>query len=223
MANISGKLLQVADPTIGDPPEQGSVSIALCGYGSQVPRTDGGTIANLEYTITPDNPENTVWNAVVAGNDVIRPDGTYYTITYRNENGDIAQIMAFVFADGSEYDLDFTQPFDPNQPPPPLPTPILDLLQIVPYSATPEFAGDTFASWQITLEGDATATFTNLVDGNLYTIIIIQDASGAHAFYWPSNVFNATPVNPDPDGMTVQTFVAVSDSLYPIGAGTYYP
>jgi hypothetical protein len=223
MSNLSGKLLRVADQTEGFISEPGSVSIALCGYGSQVPRTNGGTIVNLEYTISPPDPLNAQWTAVVSGNDAIRPEGTYYVVTYRNANGDIAQIMAFVFADAQDYDLEFASPFDPNQPPPPIPPIITNLLLVVPYSGAPNFPGDTFTSWQITLEGDASPTFTNLVDGNLYTIIAIQDSGGEHKFDWPSNVFNATPVNPDPNSMTVQTFVAVSNDLYPIGAGTYFP
>ena len=223
MANLSGKLLRVADPTAGTPSESGSIIISLCGYGSQTPAAGGGTIVRLSYEIDPSNPSDTTWAAVVPGNDVIRPAGTYYTLTYRDSNGDIAQTQAYIFADSGSYDMDFATPFDPSLGPPPSPIPpaLLNLLEVVAYSATPVFSGAAYPSWEITLTGNASPTFSGLVDGNLYTIIVIQDGTGGHAFNWPANVHNATPINPSPNGITFQTFVAVSGALYPIGAGTY--
>lgn len=223
MAQISGKLTTIADPEVGFAPEPGSVEIALCGYGSQTPRSPGGTLARLTVTVVPEDPGDPIWQVIVSGNDVIQPAGTFYTITTKDSNGDIAQVNAYTFADGGEYDVNQLPPFDPNQPPAPIPPPITNLLLIVPYSTAPEFPGDEFTSWQITLNGDAWPTFTNLEDGNLYTIIIIQDANGNHEVTWPTNVYNTTPVNPDPDSLTIQTFVAISNELYPIGAATYYP
>lgn len=225
MATINGKLLRIADPSVGFAPEEGSVLIALRGYGSQVPGGPGGTLVNLEYTIVPPNPSNPQWTAVVPGNDVIRPAGTYYTITYRNANGDIAQTEAFIFADAATYDLDFTEPFDPSlgTGPPPTPAPPLvgNRLQVVTYVPNPQFAGNAYTTWLITLTGDASPNFNNLIDGNLYIVIVIQDGAGGHAFNWPSNVHNASYVNPTPNGETVQTFVAVSGQLYATGPATY--
>ena len=220
MPTITGTLRTILD----DEANLGSVEVALCGYGSQVPRINaaslGARITDDDVTINSDG----TFSFRVIGNDEIIPAGTYYTVTIKDENGDISQVNAYRFGSAlPNYDLNLIDPYDPNQPPPPLPPLITNLLLIVPYSYAPEFTGDVYTSWQITLAGDALPTFTDLVDGNLYTIIVIQDANGEHTFHWPANVYNATPVNPDPDGMTVQTFVAVSDALYPIGAGTYYP
>lgn len=206
--------------------DQGTAEWALCGYGSQIPRIPGQALVSL---LTQPIPANTseqdagTFSAYLYNNLLIAPSGTYYTLTVRNANGDIAQVNAYRFTAPGSFEIDGLVPYDPNQPPPGLPPLILNLLLIVPYSPNPVFPGDQYASWQITLNGDATATFTNLVDGNLYTIIIVQDATGEHNFNWPLNVYNPTLVYSNPNGMTVQTFVAVSDQLYPIGAGTYYP
>lgn len=160
---------------------------------------------------------------MVYSNDLIEPPGTYYTLTTKNGNGDILQINAYRFIGGGQFDVSTLTPYDPNQPPPALLPLVLNQLLIVPYSATPDFPGDTYTSWQITLNGDATATFSDLVDGNLYTIIVVQDATGGHNFIWPLNVYNPTGPDREANAITVQTFVAVSNLLYPIGAGTYYP
>lgn len=216
--------------TAPNPDITASIEIALCGYGSQIPRVSGEALFSSPATPIigmqngqPGEGAAGTFEVMLYSNDQIDPSGTYYTITSRNGNGDILQVNAYVFNGVGNWDLSTLTPYDPNQPPPPLPPLITNLLLIVPYSSTPDFAGDTFTSWQITLAGDATASFTNLVDGNLYTIIIIQDATGAHKFNWPLNVYNATPADAAPNAMTVQTFVAVSNLLYPIGAGTYWP
>lgn len=206
----------------------GSIEIALCGYGPYVPKVQGAegrqtlSLITQIKTVVAEGDDAGIFSTGLYSNGIIVPDGTYYTITVKDFNGDIVQCEAYVFGPGS-FDLALLKPFDPNLPPPPLPQPILNLLLVVPYTTTPDFPGDIYTSWQITLNGDAWPTFTNLVDGNLYTIIVIQDAIGERTFHWPSNVLNATLVNPSPNGMTVQTFVAMSGNLYAIGAGTYYP
>lgn len=220
MPTITGTLRTV----LNDEANLGSVEVALCGYGSQVPRINaqslGSRITDDEVAINSDG----TFEFSVIGNDEIVPLNTFYTVVIKDENGDIAQINAYRFLSGTPtYDLNLIDPYDPNQPPPPLPPIIVNQLLIVPYTTNPVFPGDQYASWQLTLYGDAWPTFTNLVDGNLYTIIIIQDANGQHTVNWPANIYNTTLINPQPNGMTVQTFVAVSNELYPIGAATYYP
>lgn len=200
----------------------GQVVIQLCGYGSQVPRVPGQS-SLVRVTDEPAITTQGYFTAWLYDNTLIAPAGTYYTVTLKNENGDITQVMAFRFTAGGYYDLSLLTPYDPNQPPPALPPLILNLLLVVAYSETPDFPGDTYTSWQITLNGDATATFSNLVDGNLYTILIAQDGVGGHNFNWPLNVYNPTGPDREANSLTVQTFVAVSNMLYPIGAGTYYP
>jgi hypothetical protein len=209
-------------------PEAGSVEVALCGYGSQVPRMNAATLG-ARVTDGMDSIAISASDGTFAfdctANDLIQPSGTYYTVTIRDSNGDIVQVNAYQFFDGDNYNLNATEPFDPSQTPPAqLPYMVLDLLETVAFDPAAIFFGDQKTSWEITLTADCTPTFTNLVEGNLYTIIIMQDGVGGHLFNWPPNVINATWVNPDPNGITIQTFVAVNETtLYAIGAGTYYP
>jgi hypothetical protein len=208
----------------GDP--QASIKFGLHGYGSQIPRVSGQALfqdASIDIKVQPEGDQAGEFELMFYSNDIISPAGTYYTLTTLNGNGDILQINAYRFVGSGQYDASLLEPYDPNQPPPALPPLILNLLLVVPYSPNPDFPGDTYTSWQITLTGDATATFSDLVDGNLYTILIAQDGVGGHNFNWPLNVYNPTGPNREAVSLTVQTFVAVSNMLYPIGAGTYYP
>lgn len=224
---IQGKLAAIVSNVAADRsnPEFGKIEVALCGYGSFIPRVPGEAhlvlLTQVELAQSgAGDPNQGAYEFTLYSNGLIQPPGTYYTFTLRDANGDIAQINAYQLEPG-EYDFTTLIPFNPNSPPAPLPQPLTDFLLVVPYSETPVFPGDTYPSWMITLWGDASATFTNLVDGNLYTIIIAQDAGGNHQFDWPDNVFNTTAINLDPNSMTIQTFVAISGELYPIGAGTF--
>jgi hypothetical protein len=204
--------------------ELGSVDIALCGYGSQAPRVPSeAMLARVMQDIQSANGEEDGTFAVwLYNNTLISPDGTYYTVTIRNANGDITQVNAYRFTAPGDYDIDGLVPYDPNQPPPPLPPIITSLLLIVPWSATPEFPGDVYTTYRITLTGDVTSsTAPDTVQGNLYTFIIVQDATGGHQFTWPTNFINASPINPAPNSITVQTFVMDLSSMDAIGAATW--
>jgi hypothetical protein len=160
----------------------------------------------------------------VVSNDEIQPAGTYYTVTLKDANGDIAQVNAYMFLGDNDYDLDDVDPFDPSQPMPPLPPLIINQLLIVPWSPTPNFPGDQYLTWAINLTGDVTSsTVSGLVAGNLYTMMILQDSIGGRQFTWAPQFLNATPVNPKPNGITIQTFVAwaTGGPLLPIGPATY--
>jgi hypothetical protein len=219
-AIVTGMLQSI----LGGHVEAGTVEVALCGYGSQVPRMNNATLGARLTDATIPVADDGTFSFGVTANELIQPAGTYYTITIRDANGDIAQVNAYRFADGQTYDLNSTEPYDPSQQPPVnLPFLILNQLLIVPYDPAAVFRGDAYTAWQITLTGDCSPSFTNLVDGNLYTVIVIQDAAGMHPFNWPANVKNAVYVNPTPYAITIQTFVADGNTLYPIGAGTYWP
>ena len=218
MATISGDAIDIFNIDAGS----GSLDVALCGYGGQVPRGPQGILPNAENSVTIDDQGQ--YSFEVAGNDIITPAGTYYTVTVRNANGDIVQVNAYVFADSQAYDLNIAIPFDPSQQPPPQIPPLINSeLLIVPYDPAAEFPGDVYTAWQITLTGDCAPTFTDLIEGNLYTVIIIQDGVGGHQWLWPANVLNATGVDQFPNSITIQTFVASAGNLYPIGPATYWP
>jgi hypothetical protein len=200
-----------------------TVDVALCNYGSQVARIPG-TALLADVTIkgvTPSTPPAT-FSFEVAGNDVIQPAGTYYTVTVRDGNGDIIQCNAYIFLDANTYNLNTEQPFDPSLPVPPLPPKIYNQLVTFPYQASVSADLSAATAFLFELAGDMTVTFTNVTPGNLYTFIVQQDATGDHKLTWANAVLNATAVNQLPNGMTIQTFVASADeNLYPVGAGTY--
>lgn len=202
----------------------GHISVQLCGYGSQVPRVNGvAMLSQVEALNFSPNPSGII-TITLFGNDEISPAGTYYTFTFMNDNGDVVQVNAYRFLSSTPtYDLTLIDPYDPNQPPPPLPPLITNQLLIVPWSEDMEFPGDVYTAFRTTLTGDVTSSSApGTVQGNLYTFIINQDATGGHAFTWPPNVVNATPINPNPNSRTVQTFVMATANLYPISAGTWY-
>lgn len=218
MAIVTGKLeaASIDDVVLG------SIDIQLCGYGSQVPRVNGESLVGRLTSSMPTDSTG-VFQFDCFGNDQISPVGTYYTITVRNENGDIAQVNAYRFLGGNTYDLTLIDPYDPNQPPPPLPPLITNQLLIVPWSNPINFPGDVYTAFKVILAGDITSsTISDTVQGNLYTFLIQQDATGNHAFTWPPNVLNPSPINPNPTGFTVQTFVMGQLELISIGPATWW-
>jgi hypothetical protein len=233
---INGKLAaivfqpQTAETPTASLPEFGTLQVALCNYGPKTP-TVGGEALMARVTVSEigvagqgsSAPEPGNFQFYLYSNQLIEPPGTYYTITTRDGNGDAVQTEAYYFEPG-EWDLSTMLPFDPGQPPPPLPPLIISQLQIVGPSPNPVFDGTNFTAFQITLPGDvAQAIFQNMIAGNLYTFIIIQDGTGNHAFGWPANAYNTTPIHQTPNTYTIQTFVAdEGGSLYAIGPGTWY-
>jgi hypothetical protein len=220
MANVTGRL----ESALNEEAVAGKVEVMLCGYGSRVPRINGEA---LVARITDDDIEidgEGEFNFTVPFNDEISPAGTYYAITIKDENGDIAQVNAYRFtSDKPSYDLNLIDPYDPNQPPPPLPPLITNQLLLVAAENGMIFPGDTYTAFKTTLSGDVDFfTVEDMIPGNLYTFIIVQDATGNWLFVWPANVHNAVPVDPEPNSTTIQTFVAdETGQLWAIGPGTW--
>ena len=222
MATVTGKL----ESSVNGALVEGQVTVMLCGYGSRVPRVNGvALVARIEDKTIQVAADGT-FTFTCFFNDQVSPAGTYYAVTVKDENGDIAQVNAYRFtSDTSNYDLNLIDPYDPNLPPPPLPPPITNLLLILAAAANMVFDGSLSTAFKTTLGGNVTApVFENMAPGNLYTFIIVQDATGGYQFIWPANVRNATLVDPTPGSTTIQTFVADEfGDLYSIAAGTYYP
>lgn len=227
--HLFGKLDTIISPTAGvSVPELGSIEIALCGYGSQVPRIPSeAAFARLTQPldVTTGTTGQGTFAAYLYNNLLIVPEGTFYTITVKNANGDIAQVNAYRFTAAGDYDLDTIIPYDPNQPPPPLPPLITNMLLILGAADNMVFDGSIYTAFKTTLPGSVTQPkFQNMVPGNLYTFIIVQDGVGNHDFDWAANVKNPVYVDHAPNSTTVQTFVADDlGELLAIGPGTYYP
>src|SRR5947209_1104589 len=179
MATFTGTLHTV----IGNSVEQGSVEVALCGYGSSVPRANAQALFG-EVTSKPADivvAADGTFTGTVAGNDTIVPAGTYYTITIKDENGDIVQVNAYRFLGNTTSDLNVVDSYDPNQPPPPLPPLVTNQLLIIPASNAMAFDGTAYTAFKTTLTANVLApTIANMLPGNLYTFIIVQDSAGTH-------------------------------------------
>ena len=224
MVTVGGTIITID----GNRDPAATIEFTLCGYGSQNPHAVGtgqsvGTLTGVKAEA--DVAEGTaIFTIQLIGNDLIYPPGTYYTATTRDSNGDVLQCNAYRFEDGQTYDLDYLPPIDPNLPPYPIPPPLSDQIIIVPSGPAPVFDGSVFTAWQFVLTEDATAaTVTGCVPGNLYTFLILQDATGGHKFTWPSNVGNATLIDPAPSSRTIQTFIAdANGNLVAVAPGTYW-
>lgn len=67
----------------------------------------------------------------------------------------------------------------------------------VPYSAYPSFDLGKASTHHIVLTGDVTApTFSNPRDGQLYIVVIEQDAVGGRTFTFPASFVLADNINP---------------------------
>jgi hypothetical protein len=220
MATVTGDISTIV---LDEDYPSAQVSLELCGYGSQIPRVNGIALIGQLKQMNIELDANGNFTIQVQGNDLISPAGTYYVLTVANSNGDVVQVNAYRFlSDGTSYDLNLLEPYDPNQPPPPLPPLITNLLLVVPWNSEMEFPGDVYTSFRTTLTGDVTSITTpDTVQGNLYTFIIQQDATGGHAFPWSADFLNPSPINPNPNGLTVQTFVMGTANLIAISAATW--
>jgi hypothetical protein len=205
-----------------------TLDVALCNYGAQVARITSGEDSQgllADVTMKHFTPDTTTAKFTIdlTGNDAIQPANTYYTFTVKDGNGDTIQVNAYVFLDSQTYDLNTTQPFDPALPLMPLPPLIVDEILPIPATDLMTFDGSIFTTFKTILHSDVLhATWTNMIPGNLYTFIIVQDATGGWQFTWGTTVHNGTMIKHDPDAQTIQTFVADTDGqLYAISGGAY--
>jgi hypothetical protein len=223
MPTVTGNL----ESAINDTKVQGRVSVMLCGYGSRVPRDNGvALVARISDDAISIDPITGRFSFSVPGNDEIVPAGTYYAVTIRDENGDTAQVNAYRFTSNiPTWDLNTIDPFDPNLPPPPLPVPLVNELLVVPAADGMVFDGSQYPTFLVTLPSNVSSSeIENMMPGNLYTFIIIQDGTGGWTFAWPPDVFNATKIDARANIKTIQTFVADENGqLYAIAPGTVMP
>jgi len=219
MVTVTGKLESAANGSA----VVGGIEVMLCGYGSRVPRVNNkALVARIQDSSIVVQADGS-FTFTVDPNDTISPVGTYYTVTVKDDNGDVAQINAYRFLSiPASYDLNLIEPYDPILPPPPLPPLITNLLLFVPPSVVMVFSGALFTAFTTTILGDITSpSITGMVPGNLYTFIL-KMGPASHTFLWPSDVHNAALVDPAPNSTTIQTFVADENGdLWAIGPATY--
>lgn len=216
------ELLDFSGNEVGSVGDPAYVRVALCGFGPYLPRVAGTAMIGLVASWPGDIPYTGAPISVpLWGNDVITPVGTYYAISILDSNKNVIQTGAYVFTGIGTYNLNSISPTFPSYL-----ASVMGSLVTVPYSATPTFDTtlvDGPLVFDLTLTGDVTAPIlVTPFAGQLVTFVISQDATGSHAFVWPSNVNNPGVINPAANSVTTQTFIARSNGqLYPIGPQTY--
>jgi hypothetical protein len=205
-----------------------TLDVALCNYGAQVARITGGADDPgllADVTLKQFAPDSTTGKFTIdlTGNDVIEPAGTYYTFTVKDGNGDTIQVNAYAFVDSQDYDANTIQPFDPALPLMPLPPLLVNEMLTVAATDLMTFDGTDYTTFKTTLHSDVLhATWANMIPGNLYTFIILEDGTGGWQFNWGATVHNGTMIAHTANAQTVQTFVAdVDGQLYAISGGAY--
>jgi hypothetical protein len=88
----------------------------------------------------------------------------------------------------------------------------------VPYSSTPTFDFSQSKVQQITLTGDATPVFINPTAGMEYTLLIMQDSVGGHAFNWPSSYKGSIPAGTTASTASVFKLIYYGGYYYLLGA-----
>jgi hypothetical protein len=77
----------------------------------------------------------------------------------------------------------------------------------VAFSSGPTFDASAATSFFMTLTGDVSASsVTNPTRGEQITFQLTQDGAGGHAFTWPTNFKGASPIGPDANSVTIQSF-----------------
>jgi hypothetical protein len=92
----------------------------------------------------------------------------------------------------------------------------------VAFSATPTFNAGLAAmpTFTMTLTGNVTSSsVTNLSAGQIITFIITQDGTGGRTFAFPANTRGASPIAPDANLVSVQSFVYDGAKLRATGPG----
>ncbi len=209
---------------IGTSASPAYLRLALCGFGLYLPRIPGTSmvakIASWPYDIPYVGSPITLslW-----GNDVIFPAGTYYAISLLDAQKNVIQTGSYVLTGAQTVDL---SNLSPSFPPPPVNPVITAGLVTIPFSPTPLFNCSLIPgpiAFDLTLTGNVIAsTLISPYPGQIVTFFISQDSSGGWSFVWPSNVLNADTINPAPNSVSTQTFVArANGNLYPVGPMTY--
>jgi len=97
-------------------------------------------------------------------------------------------------------------------------TRITSTLTTVSFSATPTFNASLGNSFLLTLTGNVTSsTLSNPATGQIITLRLCQDGSGAHTFVPPTNVLGMGTINATASACSNQTFIYDGSNAQAIG------
>lgn len=106
---LTASLTDITGSEVGSPANPAKVCIALCGYGPQLPRIGGTALIARPGPIYIESPDGT-FSERLWGNDVITPQGTYYTVAVLDGQGNVVQCAAYQLGGSGTYDLSALTP-----------------------------------------------------------------------------------------------------------------
>lgn len=111
-------LLDYDGNQIGNATQPAWLRIALCNYGSNLPRVPGAGVIGKTASWFIDIPYLGVAGTIkLWGNDVIVPETTYYQISVLDTNKNVIQTGLYLFTGTETVDLSSATPINPPNPP----------------------------------------------------------------------------------------------------------
>lgn len=147
-----------------------TLTVQLCGYGSQVPRVYASGLFAQTSPLAVKAGGSGIITMILYGNDVITPANTYYTFAVADDQGNTVQLNAYQFTGAGTFDLSTANLYDPL--PPSIPS-INPVLLNPPGGATQTINGG------IVINGNLVVNGTINGGGSIYTVA-----------YAPSVTFN---------------------------------
>lgn len=103
---------------LGSATEPAYLRVALCNFGSQLPRVPNTAVIAETVSWSVDIPYLGVAGSIkLWGNDQITPSTTYYAISVLDTNKNIIQTNLYVFTGVTTVDLSGATPINPPNPP----------------------------------------------------------------------------------------------------------
>ena len=219
---LTVNLLDLQGNQIGAVGNPAIVEIALAGFGPLLPVIAGtGNLAKvgplsqrLFYVGAPITVQ--LW-----GNDVITPAGPYYVISIFDDQLNLLQTGAYVFAGSISADLSTLPQVFPSAT-----STVMGSEVTLQPSATPSFncglVNGPVEFYLLLTQNVTSSTLLPNFAGQIVLFRLVQDATGGWTFAWPGNVANPGIVSPTAGVTTSQAFYVASNGVaYPLGPQTY--
>lgn len=138
-----------------------TLTVQLCGYGSQVPRIPGTSLIAKTSPQAFTAGATGIVTMVLWSNDAITPANTYYTFTVTDDAGNVVQLNAYQFIGPGTYDLSAIALFNPAPP---------AILALNPVLTNPPGGVLQVIGGSITIQGNLIVTGTISGGGGIFTV-----------------------------------------------------
>jgi hypothetical protein len=138
-----------------------TLTVQLCGYGSQVPRIPGTSMIAKTSPQAFTAGATGIVTMALWSNDVITPANTYYTFTVTDDAGNVVQLNAYQFLGPGTYDLSSIALFNPAPP---------AIIALNPVLTNPPGAVLQIINGSLTIVGNLVVTGSINGGGGIYTV-----------------------------------------------------